>query len=207
MPRRKPAPTPQMTEERIGGWHLPVYWPDPDTGPLRIEGHWVLRDGRPECVGLEIYKGVTPLRDRSGYQRPKGSAPMELTALDVRLPVATIVEALWGLVAEKAGQQAVYNRMTLEDHDYSPEVKASIERDADRGETRSKLQRGQRPLQEVAAVYADAMRKPGRKRPTEAVKEHFNVSHSTATKWVREARESGLLPVTSPGRPSGRDPR
>jgi hypothetical protein len=52
----------------------------------------------------------------------------------------------------------------------------------------------------VAAVYRAACSRPGRKRPTEAVKEQFSVSHSSATKWVHRARELGLLPPTTPGR-------
>lgn len=55
----------------------------------------------------------------------------------------------------------------------------------------------------VAAVYQAAMATPGRKRPTVAVKDHFGVSHSTATKWVHHARdELHLLPPTTPGKPA-----
>lgn len=46
-------------------------------------------------------------------------------------------------------------------------------------------------LAEVAEVYRSAM-KDGRP-PTAAVQEHFTVSHSTAARWVREARQQGQL--------------
>lgn len=46
-------------------------------------------------------------------------------------------------------------------------------------------------LAEVAAVYEEAQ-KDG-EPPTRAVQYHFDVSHSTAAKWVGKARSEGLL--------------
>jgi hypothetical protein len=57
--------------------------------------------------------------------------------------------------------------------------------------------------EQVAEVYMRAAKSPGRVTPTKAVAEAFNVSHSTATKWVGIARrEYGLLPATTAGKPS-----
>lgn len=47
-------------------------------------------------------------------------------------------------------------------------------------------------LQEVAKIYAKAQ--DGGEPPTRAVQYHFDVSHSTAAKWVGAARKSDLLP-------------
>lgn len=46
-------------------------------------------------------------------------------------------------------------------------------------------------LIQVAEIYRDAM-KEGR-APTAAVADHFTVSHSTAARWVREARQQQYL--------------
>lgn len=48
-------------------------------------------------------------------------------------------------------------------------------------------------LTDVAAVYAKA-RENGQ-GPTRAVADHFEVAHSTAAKWVGQARKNGLLPA------------
>ncbi len=54
---------------------------------------------------------------------------------------------------------------------------------------------------EVAAVYREACNTVGRKQPTKAVAAAFNVSHSTAAKWVYDARHKhNVLPKTDKGR-------
>lgn len=55
--------------------------------------------------------------------------------------------------------------------------------------------RQHRDLGEVASVYRSAKR-----APTKAVAEHFGVAHRTAALWVKQARDAGLLPATTPGR-------
>jgi transposase len=55
-------------------------------------------------------------------------------------------------------------------------------------------------LQKVADVYQRAWVE--RKNPTEAVKDAFQVSYSTASKWVMRAREARLLPGTTRGVPA-----
>jgi hypothetical protein len=59
-------------------------------------------------------------------------------------------------------------------------------------------------LAEVARVYAENPRNiKGRRAPTEAVRDHFNVPTSTAGRWVKRARRDGFLPPASPGRAGG----
>lgn len=56
-------------------------------------------------------------------------------------------------------------------------------------------------LEEVARIYLAAEEKP-----TRAVQLQFGVAHSTAAKWVRAAREQGLLPPATPEEPPGLAP-
>jgi transposase len=53
---------------------------------------------------------------------------------------------------------------------------------------------------EVAEVYRTAYRL--QQSPTQAVADQFKVEKSTAAKYVARARERGLLPQTSRGKPS-----
>jgi hypothetical protein len=54
---------------------------------------------------------------------------------------------------------------------------------------------------DVTETYLRAWRRND--PPTRAVAEHFRVPHSTASKWVRKARDLGLLSQTTSGKPSG----
>jgi len=51
-------------------------------------------------------------------------------------------------------------------------------------------------LEEAARVYRDNIGEA----PTEAVKRHFRVAHSTASDYVRAARDRGFLPETRQGK-------
>lgn len=51
-------------------------------------------------------------------------------------------------------------------------------------------------LQEVDETYHEHIDD----RPTEAVSHAFGISHRTAARYVQQARESGLLPDTTPGK-------
>jgi len=52
-------------------------------------------------------------------------------------------------------------------------------------------------LEDVAAVYREALENGA--GPTRAVANHFDVSHSTAAKWVGKARRHGALRSTTKG--------
>jgi hypothetical protein len=54
-------------------------WPDPQTGPWSIRVHWQDIDGRPECVGLEVWNG-------SGIDGAptEGRTPAPITATGLR---------------------------------------------------------------------------------------------------------------------------
>lgn len=53
-------------------------------------------------------------------------------------------------------------------------------------------------LEEVAQTYRDAFQRGD--RPTRAVQATFSVERATASRWVRAARDAGLLPPAEPGR-------
>jgi hypothetical protein len=60
-------------------------------------------------------------------------------------------------------------------------------------------------LAAVAEVYADATRRrvtSGQRAPTEAVRDHFEISRPAAGRWVQAARRAGML--TDTGRGEGR---
>jgi hypothetical protein len=60
-------------------------------------------------------------------------------------------------------------------------------------------------LQEVAHVYAEAFRVG--KPPTAAVQDmRPDVAYSTAARWVRQARQAGLLPPAVQGQPGWAEP-
>jgi hypothetical protein len=194
-----------------------ILWPDPKAGPWCFIGHWSDIDGRPECVGLEVWKGVSPRQ----AQNPRGvveltDAVVGLGGTDLRLPLSQILRALWtaALLSEirwRIGVQklqgGVVNRAKrgeltqteaadllreMDDAIYSP---LRFWQD---GPSRKKSDDADH-FQAVAEIYNHASR--NRLPPTKAVQEHFHVSHSTATKWVHRARHGfGLLPETTPGR-------
>jgi len=62
--------------------------------------------------------------------------------------------------------------------------------------TRKRNRISQERLQKVAEVYREHVSE----RPTEAVSRVFGVSHRTAARYVQQARESGHLPETTPGK-------
>jgi hypothetical protein len=58
-------------------------------------------------------------------------------------------------------------------------------------------------LEEVASVYREAWR--AGEHPTIAVQKHFGVSHSTAARWVGQARRKGKLRPPAEGSRGGED--
>ncbi len=182
-----------------------VRWPDSQSGPWFVRAHWADIDGTPACVGVELWKGVQPTEDRTRYRAIRGAPQEGIGGTDLRsIPIGRVLEALWSQqreectsmlarVAERAaagGEEGTADFLRGFAARISTTSPAQVRRPwADRSH-----------FDAVAQVYREALR--DRRAPTLAVAEHFTVSHSTAAKWARRARELGLLSPTSRGRSS-----
>jgi hypothetical protein len=194
-----------------------ILWPDPESGPWCFVGHWLDIDGRPECIGLEIWKGVAPQQIQAGQTVVELTEPLVgLGGTDLRIPLKGILLNLWlaALITE-VGQRigvkklkgGIVNRGKRGELTQSEVADLLREMDdfivsplrfSDRVRTRRQFN-DEDHFQAVAAIYDHASR--NRLPPTRAVQGHFNVSYSTATKWVHRARHVfGLLPETTPGK-------
>lgn len=188
-----------------------VAWPDEKKGPFVLEAKWVEESGRPVCVGLTIWKGVLPQVEESGFRRLDRSVPLDgIGGTDLRsIPLARILEQLWAGQRERdsslRGQwERIADSLPPDDPLQASVTNILAGTAAFHGDGPKRRQAADIDhFRAVAAVYQAAMATPGRKRPTEAVRSHFGVSHSTATKWVHHAREVlDLLPPTTPGKPA-----
>jgi len=166
-----------------------------------VVGHWAEIDGRPECVGLELWHGCKPETAESLHLLRDGPVPIHTT--DVRdLPVQRIITALWEKQYQIAGtlRSAAERNRDRNAETWTKESPFEIEADKRAGflESRRKSAIDRTHFEQVAAVYADAFAE--RRNPTATVRDHFHVSQSTATKWVARCRDFGLLPPTTRGR-------
>jgi hypothetical protein len=172
-------------------------YPDRERGPFMVAAHWIEQDGRTIPVGVEVWKGVHPL-PAQGEVGELGSGTLQgLEATDLRqIPLATILSELWDM--QKAASEAAHALV----EETRPGWGDWLEPQNYKGRYRRVSPDDLETFRQVAAVYQEEMRSPGRKRPTDSVAQHFGVSHSAAAKWVKRARELGLMPGTSPGKPS-----
>lgn len=200
--------------QSLGYERVFLRWPDEKAGPFVLEARWAEESGRPVCIGLMVWKGVVPEIDSSLCGRLNRSTPLDgIRGTDLRsIPLAQVLERLWALQQEREmdlrrGWTSVAESRPPDDpiRDVVAKMVASPSPYEGDGPKRRKAD-DREHFKAVAAVYAAAMAKPGRKRPTDAVSKHFNVSHSTATKWVHHARKVlHLLPPTDPGKPTWGD--
>jgi len=195
-------------DEDFIGFAQIVGWPNPSRGPWFVAGHWALDEGRPVCVGLELWKGVRPEAHRvSTFQRVRKGRLEGFAATDLReLPVVRIVASLWSWQRKQleAAAEHAARKLSIGDALGEPDRQfwEILARETDSSPFLVKPARNQRRAStdtehftKVAGVYRATTT-----APTKAVAEHFHVSHSTATKWVARARALGLLGPTSPGK-------
>lgn len=161
-----------------------------------LQAHWIEQEGATVCVGIEVWKDVTPEPDRHSVTPLPGARVRGFESTDLRtIPLATVLDQLWRMQQQS---EAAYNAH-LEEH----AANLAIPKDANFDKPRRVNPTDKAFFQQVADVYLEAMRSPGRKKPTDAVARRFGVSASAATKWVRIAREDfKLLPGTTSGKPS-----
>lgn len=178
-------------------------WPDPENGPWSVFGYWMKINGQRECVGLELWKGVEPTgKPRSLPQcveLPGGPQPLASTDLR-QIPIMRLVGELWERQREVGAGIDAELASGMPD---TEEVRAWIEEWKDRSLFEEKPPRRRRDrelLEQVATIYQQAVR--NQKPPTKAVHKLLPCSYSTATKYVKQARDAGLLESTTQGRRS-----
>jgi hypothetical protein len=190
-----------------------VRWPDEAKGPWTIRLWWADVDGRPECVGLGLWKGCQE-GDDGEISRLGRLTPQRIDSSDLRsIPLA-------GLTADVRRRRAAEDQKRRRfDSGFAAHL-------------RSKPASEQRPtqpllLQFLEAAEADShhfdQRVAGRypdtywaqvadvytaawsagNDPTKAVAKLFKLPHSTAAKHVSRARQEGHLEPVSQGRAGG----
>jgi len=89
--------------------HAPTLlsWPDPETGPWSIRVHWQDIDGRPECIGLELWNGSAI---DGGAAEGRTPAPITATGLRGLKPDALIQAARHQYVQEIEAIAAGFDR-------------------------------------------------------------------------------------------------
>lgn len=180
-----------------GRGRFEFYWPDPDSGPYLVAVTMDTVQGRLEVVGVEMW-GRTPSPSVWQQQGFPTAHPTPISSTAIRLPLDRIASASMDY-AHMTAQVISYFRDHLPD-----DVKQAGEQI---GRFEGPKQPGRPTLYDrahfeaVAAVYNEALARHG--NPTAAVASRFNVSKSTAAKWVARCRNDGLLPPTARGRAAG----
>lgn len=189
-----------------------LLWPDPVTGPWYLVAHWAEVAGYPECIGIEVWRGSVPApRENRSFLRLKGQELKGLRSGDLKgIPVATVLSELWQVQRKQEEQRRVRVEAVIAEAEAVEADTRQLALLHELGERLPSVEKFQGPrrrnrndarhFEQVSIVYKHAVL--NRQHPTQAVQEHFIVSHSTAAKWVNRARELGLLPPTTPGRPS-----
>lgn len=215
--RRTLSPVAEIVNQERGG----VLYPDPKRGPWYIVGHWIEIDGRPECIGLELWKHAKPDAARTHVEPLPGQNLQGIGSRDLRMQTAAILAELWEHQAgrEQRQRHGVSNalerrRAKLLAEGADPATDKAVEAlttlldDGDKFTSRSRRRYASDDVdhfRQVAEVYRAALDDRG--NPTQAVKDHFRVSESTAAKWVSHARNQlELLPPTRPGVAKGVEP-
>jgi hypothetical protein len=198
-----------------------LLWPNPKSGPWWALVHWKEIDGRPECVGLELWHG-----------RGSEAKPITTTTLRALRPDGMIAEARRRYAAGLDRSVEALDRYIAIQHQAaghggtkpspfqptrevrsptgSPHTQALRDRRRAVQRTR-KPKAGSKPRgrpkgrkhsddhwPKVAECYIEARRNGF--PPTSAVAAAFEVAHSTAANWIAHCREAGLLPPTTRGK-------
>jgi hypothetical protein len=173
-----------------------------------VEVHASLPSGA-LVVGTVVWEDGAYLLDAVRVERPAGG---HLSAGDLEaVPVAAMVDR-----AAAAGATNINLGFLSDDPDERKVQEAALAQRALRGSlgageaavdaSRGRARRHRRNAglyARVAAFYAEAA-EAGRRPIVRAVADHFDVSESTAVKYIAEARKAGILTTPAPrGRPRG----
>ena len=176
---------------------------------------WLEIDGRTECVGIELWKGVRPSEDGSAVLGLTGDRVAPITSADLKdIPVATVLRTLWAVQSRRlegiagsaeaaAGRRA--RRSASWGLDAEDEITKRLHAHADglrEQVRRGKRREGTEHLSAVATIYREA--EAARRNPTKTVADAFACAPSTAARWVGQARKAGLLPTTTRGSRKGK---
>jgi hypothetical protein len=192
-------------ERRADGRYSRIRWEDPRRGPWGIQAMWVHINGRPECVGLTLWRGADQGdNSHDSYVPIPGQKLRPITATTVaELPIARIIDELRDAARE--------HWRTMYATAVSAVAKAGVELPSELLFPSTSFEEGEprRPgaprryagehFEQVAEVYLAAWQ-AGR-RPTQAVADAFGVSRTTAAKWISRARNSDLLTAGEQGKP------
>jgi hypothetical protein len=171
-------------------------WPDPWKGPWEVTLLWRLTSGRYECVSFKIEEFNPPARK---------SAPDPAHVITAQLirsvPVGRLVDAARHRTARDAESVAggAAARGDADWEKWQREFAAGFKAET-AGGGRPRMW-GDEHYQEVARAYAAAWQSGS--SPTKSVEKLFQVSHSTAARWVRECRKRGFLGDTHERRAGG----
>jgi hypothetical protein len=189
-----------------------MLWPDAKRGPWYVRANWVEIDGRPECAGLNIWKGARQdPRNIVGYLELPRTTPAPIGAAELRtLPIGTIINTL----RQQAAQlDAIHQKQTADAFVANPKwaraapdtkkaLLAPVSTEWDKPRRGRPRDYGDEHFAEVARVYVDAWQGSAAQSPTQAVADHFGagVTRSAAAKWVARARAMGMLGPALRGR-------
>jgi hypothetical protein len=185
-----------------------IHWHDPKRGPWGIQAMWVTIDGRPECVGLTLWRGADQGNESHlSYSPIPGQLLHPITATSIHeLPIATIIDQLrdaarahWREVGEDLVKQLVTTGLVT-DPTWA-EILAPSAFEASPKRAGAPVRYDLAHYVQVAEAYLDAWQ-VGRK-PTRDVAQQFGVTQSTAAKWIAKVRgdKYQLLTPTTHGRP------
>jgi len=170
-------------EARVGNRYLPaelfVDFPSDARGPA-LRMRLAVVDGVPQCREITIQSKEQGREVRTGDLRA--------------IPLEKWIEDLFAAVAGRVVEENDGVVTVVEER--SPSRLAEAAKVVQRARSASRQVITEETIREVARVYrANATR-----RPTQAVAQAFGVQHRTASKYVRRARDLGLLPETTAGK-------
>lgn len=176
-----------------------LQWPDATKGPWTITLWFGEVQGRMECVGFDVraFRTLPDGRPAGYFDRdPEPLLASRLREIPFRRLVNEHLEQFAEHltdVSEQGGREALGVEKPLQALAHTP----------------SRKRAGRRPeygpdhFRDVARIYSAAYT-AGLDSPTQTVADRFQVSKSTAAKWVAQARhQMGFLPPTSRGRAAG----
>lgn len=189
-----------------------IRWPDAAKGPWGIRANWVEINGRPECVGLQIWHGADQAHQSPmDYLPIKGAQVRPITASGIAaLPIATIIDKLRDAARDhwrrqsNALQEVFADRLAADRAAQAAGIPADpilagitapyTAFESTPGAVGAPRRYDRAHYIEVARTYLEAWQ--GGANPTQAVADRFGVSRSAAAKWVTKARSPELQLLT-----------